>query len=60
MTLRAGVLAYWSYAFASSDLELGLHINQLKRATAASAAAAAQAASAAASRSSSASSTESR
>ncbi len=30
MSLHAGVLAYWSYAFTSGDLELGLHINQLE------------------------------
>ncbi len=30
MTLHAGVLAYWSYAFTPGDLELGLHINQLE------------------------------
>ncbi len=30
MSLRAGVLSYWSYAFTPGDLELGLNINQLE------------------------------
>jgi hypothetical protein len=30
MSLHAGVLKYWSYAFTPSDLALGLHINQLE------------------------------
>jgi hypothetical protein len=30
MTLHAGVLSYWSYAFTPGDLELEMNINQLE------------------------------
>ncbi len=30
MTLHAGILRYWSYAFTADDRALGLHINQLE------------------------------
>jgi hypothetical protein len=30
MSLHAGVLKYWSYAFTPGDRDLGLHINQLE------------------------------
>jgi hypothetical protein len=35
MTLRAGVLSYWSYALTPDDFQLGLNINQLEAVAAA-------------------------